>query len=158
DRGAPPVADVDPGAAIVGDDRIGNDQLVGGAVAVGNEVDAVAEVVANEAVLDCEGKAAVELDPGAADAADSLDRDAAQFDIAGGAAIHRYADGARHQHASFADAVVDDGDGLGDRQGAEAARIEHGDLAVRVGLVVGRLEGTARGRAVAVVGVVADRR
>jgi RNA polymerase sigma factor (sigma-70 family) len=82
----------------------------------------------------------------------------AALDVAAARRIDGDAGEAGNQHAGFADPVVDDVDRLGDSHGPVAARIEHGHLALIEGLIVGRLEGAAWRRTIAVVGVVAGRR
>src|SRR5262249_48639638 len=91
--------------------------------------------------------------------ADALHREAAQVDRGIRRRVDRDAVGAaRYQHAGFADTVVDDADGFRDRYGTVAARVEDGNLALVVGLVVRDLKTAARRGAVAVVGVVAIHR
>src|SRR5262249_14759740 len=115
--------------------------------------------VADRAVLHAQRLAGREDDPGAPAETDPLDGDAAQTDGVGGTDIDAHAgDAPRYEHPGLADPVVDDADGLGDRDGAVAAGIEHGDLAIGQRVVMRPLEGAARRQAAAVAGVVAQRR
>src|SRR6266540_76843 len=117
------------------------------------ELEAVAGVIAEDAVRDGQGKAGVESKSDGS-GADPLDRQAAQVDVAAGRSIDRDAGGSRygHRNAGLADAVVDDADPLGDRDRAIATRVENRQLAIRERLVVRPLKGPARLGAVARVG------
>src|SRR4051812_29977834 len=152
--------DVNPVAAVVAHERVGNEES---ALCVrrliADHCNAVAGVIADDAVLDGQGCPAVEAHPVAAAETDALDGQAAQADVVAGPGIDRDADeAARDQHAGFSHPIVDDADALGDVDGAVAARVEHADFAERERLVMRALEGAARRQPVAVIAVVAERR
>src|ERR1039457_2996958 len=87
----------------------------------------------DHAVLDGQGFAGVELNPGQADAS-AFDAQTTQADGIVRPGGDGDADAARwHYHAGSADPVIDDADRLGDGQRAVACWIEHVDFAAGIG-------------------------
>jgi len=116
-------------------------------------LDAIAREPVDAAVLHGKGSALKESDavePGAG----AVDVEPAQHDMDAGG-VDEDAVGPGREHAAEA-ALVDDGDRLGDGDGAEAAGVEDADLTTGGGLRDGARERLARSRAAAGVGVVTD--
>ena len=151
--------DVDPAGervrirgAVLQDQRVLDKQPSAGRAA--RHVDAVVDEVMDPAVDDVDLQSREDIDA-IQSGSQPLDVEAFEDDRVGRPRADDDAIGAGHQYAGL-EALRADRDRLGDGHGAEAAGIEHVDLAGRGGLGDRARKGLARRRAAARVGVVAD--